>query len=458
MPEFIPDELEEWSEGEWFHNPNGPILGICHDTRHLRPGELYVAIQGEHYDGHEFIEEAFQRGARAVMADKSGFEGAGKPILKVEDTLEGLQNLASGYRKTLKGEFVGITGSVGKTTVKEMLAKILAATAATSATRGNWNNLIGLPLSLLAMERRDRFGVFEVAMNRPGEIARLCRILQPHHAVMTPVGIAHSEHFATKKDIAREKSSLLRALPEGGIAILSKDLEWYSLFCKATKGRRCTVALGEDADYSGKLGAESKSLDITHKGERIEVELPLAGEHIARDALLAAAMAVELGVPAGDISRALADVGALPLRGESFSIERIEFANDAYNANPLSMEASIAAFCERCSDARKWLVLGGMHELGEKADSAHSELGEYAASRADFLILVGGYAQAIARGARSAKSGGTAIFECADQQEAARILHRLARSGDCVFIKASRAERLEKVIEIFETLAERRED
>jgi UDP-N-acetylmuramoyl-tripeptide--D-alanyl-D-alanine ligase len=427
------------------------MTGVSHDTRTTNEGELYISIVGERCDGHDFVRQAFEHGAAAAMV-ASSFSGESEwPLLRVADTRRALRDLACAYRNCLTGTIFAVTGSVGKTTVKEMLAGMLARLGPTSATKGNWNNDIGLPLSLLAMGRDDMFGVFEVAMNAPGEIAALCEILQPGRGVMTSVGLAHCARFDGASGIAREKAAMLRALPADGFAVLAGDEEWSELFCGSTVARTVTVAMSGAADYTAETD-DAGRLVIRYSEESFRCTLPLPGRHIQRDALLAAAAAIESGVGAKVVVDALENMTLPPMRWERISVGGVDFINDAYNANPLSMNAAIETFAETDVSGRRWLVLGGMRELGAVSHKAHFALGGVVLNHADFLVAVGVDASVIVEGACAAGFEKARMFECEAAEDAAELLAQSTERGDAVLLKASRAEGLEGVINEFQKI------
>lgn len=450
MPDFSTEDCARWTAGAWRALPQASITSISHDTRGIRPGSLYVAIEGDNHDGHAFVEDALAAGAVAALV-REGYQSERRnlPFLEVADTRTALIDLARNHRQTLTGTICSITGSVGKTTVKELLSSMLSRLGATTATKGNWNNDIGLPLSILAMDVADAFGVFEVAMNRPGEIARLCEILKPHCGIMTTVGLAHSEHFEDVAGIAAEKSSMLKALPRGGFAVISNDEDFYEFFRDCTAARICEVCMEGAGDYrlreagGGWVLISSQSLEF-----RAKISLP--GEYMRRNALLAAAAALELGCAANDIVAALDSFRALPMRWECRSVGGVDFVVDAYNANPVSMKSSIQTFAEIASAGRRWLVLGGMLELGEHSASAHRMIGSLAAASADRLVLVGEEAVNMRDGALRAGMDKSQTFSCADAAAAADILSKETAPGDSVLLKASRLYGLDRIIEKFE--------
>ncbi|NKB24249.1 MAG: UDP-N-acetylmuramoyl-tripeptide--D-alanyl-D-alanine ligase [Kiritimatiellae bacterium] len=448
MSTFFPNDLERWSRGTWLQSPLDRIEGVCHDTRSITSGNLYVAIRGDRLDGHEFVEEAFRKGASCALVDRdfSSTSSLHVPLLTVDDTCEALTNLAQGYRSTWPGKIFGITGSVGKTTVKELVACVLAQKGKTTRTPGNWNNHIGVPLSLLSISPEDQFGVFEIGMSEPGELEPLCDLLEPSWGIITTIGLAHMVHFDSVKDVAKEKATLLNALPEGGRAVLSKDEPWYSFFQEMMPCPVITISLAGQADYSGKL-LEGHRLEVTEvrTGDTFIYQMPLPGEYIMRDALIAIAVGREHDLGADSIGQGLKQYTPLSMRWNTTIIQGVQWINDAYNANPVSMRAALETFKDFHVEGNKWLVLGGMNELGALEKDAHIALGHEVA-HGDWagLITVGKLGSLIAQGAMGEKF--ELVQECLTPSEAGVVLKGLIRPGDAVLLKASRAEQLELVI------------
>jgi len=435
--------------------PKGPAVlrGVSTDTRDLKPADLYVALHGARFDGHDFIPQALAAGASAAVASRAYAEanpGVG-PLLCVDDTLRALGAIARGHRATLRAQIVAVTGSVGKTTVKEMIADVLATRAPTARTHGNWNNDIGLPLSLLRMEPEHAFGVFELGMNHPGELAPLCRIAMPVRGVVTNVGPVHMEFFKDVEGVAREKAAVVRALPSGGVAVLSRDDEWFEFLRAAAPCRVITTSLGGEADYEARPAANgSGRLAVNERasGEWAEFEMPLPGSYIARDALFAIAVGRSYGVPWHDLAKAIKAYAPLPMRWNRGSVRGVEVVNDAYNANPMSMRAALATFAQMKVVGGKWLVLGGMLELGATEDQEHIALGrEIAKGEWRGLVVVGRLGARLADGAEEGGFARERIARCADHAAAAAALKAGVAAGDAILFKASRGERMEKVLE-----------
>jgi UDP-N-acetylmuramoyl-tripeptide--D-alanyl-D-alanine ligase len=440
MPEFHPDELAQWVSGPWKNGrPEEPITGVSKDTRTLMPGDLYIALRGDHFDGHDFVADAFSKGAAGALVD-DGFQGSDGPLLQVPDTLAGLQDLARGYRRKWLGTtVVAITGSVGKTTVKEMCADVLSMQGTTHRTAGNYNNHIGLPLTMLALPETAKYGVFEIGMNRPGEIGPLAEMLEPTIGIMTDIGSAHQENFDSLEEIALEKARLLEQLPASGSVILDCDSEWFPLMKNHTCAGVLTVSLEGVADYSGqKTGSSAMRVN------GFDYALPLPGEHTMRNALRAIALGLGLGMAPADIAAGLRKFKLPPMRWETSEVRGVHFINDAYNANPLSMRANLQTFSDLSGAGKKWAVVGGMLELGDIAEEEHAKLGRFIDGLGfDGVIGVGPLARWIAC------KGTPLFFQTTEAAEAAQILKEHLRPGDRVLLKASRSEQLEQVLEHF---------
>jgi UDP-N-acetylmuramoyl-tripeptide--D-alanyl-D-alanine ligase len=333
---------------------------------------------------------------------------------------------------------------------------MLAMTMPTARTRGNWNNALGVPLSLLGMSLADEIGVFEIGMNHPGELAPLCQILLPTWGVVTNIGPVHMEFFESVKAIALEKAEVLRALPENGTAVLNRDTQFFDLLRTAASGQVLTVSMQQaDADYlcvERSITANGMLAVIREKatGQRHVIQIPVMGDHNIVNAMLAIAVARGHRVLWPDIRRALQYFVPQPMRWERKRIGGLTLINDAYNANPMSMRAALEAFRQMATTGRKWLVLGGMLELGRISSYEHRELGHVVGRQAwEGLITVGELGQEIAAGAEDAGFGRQTIFRCEDASMAAQVLAERCQSGDIVLLKASRGIRLETLLPLY---------
>lgn len=452
MPGFNAQELVDWCGGQWSPAPPERIDGVCNNTRSLLRDNLYIALKGERFDGHVFIEEAFHRGAAgAIVNSDCGLDPSeDRPFLVVKNSAEALKDIARGYRRKVDPLVVGVTGSAGKSTVKEMAAAILSRRGVTGYTLGNWNNDIGLPLSLLSMEPDTRFGVFEVGMNHPGETAELCRVLEPDWGIVTNVGPVHIEFFDSVQAIAEEKAELVRVLPPEGRVILNRDGGFSDMLADAAACSVVTVSLGQDAGYIGRVEDSATgrfSVEEKLTGDTCAMHLPVPGEHNAANALQAIAVGRGLGLSWPDIREALETFHSMPMRWEEQVVGDITVINDAYNANPMGMRAAIDTFAGQPSSGLKWLVLADMLELGREAAKQHAALGRYLAGGTwGGIVTVGELAITIADAAREAGFEASRIHSCGRNAEAAEILARCVSSGDAVLLKGSRGMRLEEIV------------
>ncbi len=276
MPELDALEVARWCDGAWTVVPAVPLQGAALDSRALKPGDLFIALPGEKTDGHRHLAAAQAAGAGGALV-RRGTVQPGFPLLEVDDPKDALTRIAAGHRARSRAYFVAVTGSTGKTTVKEMLADVLATRAPTARTRGNWNNDIGLPLSLLTLGPEHAYGVFEVGMNHPGELDPLCDLLKPHASVVTSVGPVHIEHFPDEEGIAREKAAVVRAVDADGLVVLPADDAWFDILRSFAKGRVLTTSLRKPADYQAFPG-EGLSFQVLERasGERADLSSPVA--------------------------------------------------------------------------------------------------------------------------------------------------------------------------------------
>ena len=453
-PQFSAHELARWCNGRWRNGWPQEILGFSIDTRSLARGELFVALEGRSSDGHAFVSEAFRQGASGVVVSKlsSAIEESG-PALLVSDTYQTLQDLALNHRKRLRAEVVGLTGSMGKTSVKEMVAQTLSLSHPTAKTHGNWNNHIGLPLSLLRMSGEDRYGVFEIGINHPGECAPLCELLQPKWGIITSIGAAHLAHFESVEAIAREKGALVQALPPSGVAAIGLDNVGWSSIAPYAPCPLLTTSLTQRADYSASFSAADPyrfELLEDASGKRIRMELSSPGEYMVQNALLAIAILRHLEISWSQIYEGLKAYRPPPLRWEQQIVDGKTFILDAYNANPLAMKEALKTFAAIDCGGKKWLVLGGMCELGSAETEEHQALGKELATHPwGGLIVLGPLGQQIAQGAKNAPWTGGEIVQVERHQEAVDVLKSNTQPGDFVFLKASRAFRLEEVLRLW---------
>lgn len=433
------------AEGAW-------VGSVSTDTRTLQRGAVYFALRGERYDGHDFLQQAVAAGAAALVVENlpDGFVSGGAAVLRVADTLLALQRLAYWYRETLELEVVGITGSSGKTSTKEFTAAVLARRFKVTATRGNLNNHIGLPLSVLATGPEHSAAVWEMGMNHAGEIAPLCEIARPKIGIITNIGTAHIENLGSREAIAMEKGALARALPEDGTLILPAGCDFVEYFRQRTRARVLCVGNGRGIIRAENLTTTAAGTGFELVGEggaRVPVQLQVSGHHMVSNALLAACAGHVLGIPLSEIALGLAAVA--PSGGRLRRIELgsgVTVIDDTYNANPESMVAAVDTLAEQplADGARRIAVLGDMAELGEHAIDGHRRVGRAAAARGLILVAVGTLAAHTAAAAREA-NGEAYHFD--DQQQAAGWLRDHCRAGDVVLFKASRSAAIERLMQ-----------
>lgn len=422
------------------------FCGANMDTRRLRPGELFVAMTGGARDGHGFAAQAMERGAAAVLA--SSPLPPEIPALYVEDTLAALQAIAGAYRRTLRLKAIGVTGSVGKTTTKDMIAAALATTLRTQKTPENFNNEIGLPLSVLALEADCEAAVLEMGMNHFGELSRLTRIAQPDIAVITNVGTMHIENLGSREGILKAKLEILEGLRPDGIAVFHGDDDM--LAPAAAQYHALTFGLREGNDVSAQNirteGGKTRFTALAF-GEEIEIELPTVGTHNVLDALCAVAVALRCGVKPERLAAGLASFQGSGMRQRIFARDGVTVIEDCYNAGPESMRAALGVLAQY--PGRRLAVLGGMLELGDYAPQAHYALGREAAQTAQLLLAYGAGSEETVRGAKDAGLRQAWYF---DTHEAlAKALRGLLRSGDTLLLKGSRGMRMERVLELLDT-------
>ncbi|MHC5055244.1 MAG: UDP-N-acetylmuramoyl-tripeptide--D-alanyl-D-alanine ligase [Planctomycetota bacterium] len=433
--------------------PGAAVDGVSTDTRTLSAGEAFVAIRGERFDGHDFVSAAAGKGAACALVDERYRETAAGdtpavPLIVVRDTVEVLGRLAASVREDSEIPWVGVTGSAGKTTTKELAAAALGALGPVLKSPASFNNRIGVPLTVLALQDEHRAALVEVGTGAPGEIAPLAGIVRPTVAVVTTIGPAHLEGFGDVGAVAREKAELVKALVPEGVAVLPADSDWLGLLRDAAPGRVVTFGLSEGADVRGEAVEQTGDGTARFSVGGIGVTLRLVGRANVTNALAAIAAAETAGVPREEAARRIAEVEAAPMRGRLREGRRLRVYDDCYNANPLSFEAALAAWAALPARGRRWVVAGDMCELGRNSVALHKELGErIARAGAEFVIAVGEFAEDVARGGRDGGLDAGSVEVAGDAEAAAGRALEIARGGDLVLVKGSRAVGLEAVVE-----------
>lgn len=434
------------------------FTGVTTDSRAVKPGELFVALKGGNFDGHDYCVKAAELGAAGVVVSRD-VEGlpAGVSVFKVEDTLLAYQQLAHAYRLKQQGlKVFAITGSNGKTSTKDLLAACLGAKYKVVKTQGNFNNEIGLPKTLLSIQPDTDIAVVEMGMRGLGQIAELCRIAEPDSGLITNVGETHMELLGSMENIGKAKSEIVVDLPSDGFAVLNGDNEYVLAAAGKTKAQVVYFGLGENCDYRGSdivTSALGTTFTCTEKksGKSVSVRLQLIGEHNVYNALSAIAGAACYGVPLEDSAKALATARLTGSRQEIIYIGDITFINDAYNASPASMEAALKTLAEAKKAAhgavRTIAVLADMLELGAISEDAHRRVGRWAVENGvDYVLTYGPEAAYISEEVK--KLGGESCHY-ADRQGAADKLRQLATAGDIILLKGSNSMQVGKMLELF---------
>jgi UDP-N-acetylmuramoyl-tripeptide--D-alanyl-D-alanine ligase len=421
-----------------------PLTGIATDTRAVRPGELFVALRGERYDAHDFVGQALEAGAAALMIER-WTPGCRPPVLWVDDTRRGLGEIAIGWRRRFVLPVIAVAGSNGKTTVKEMIAAVLAAHVgeeARLATRGNLNNDVGVPLTVLRLEARHRAAVIELGMNRPGEIAWLARIARADVALVNNAQREHQEFLHTVEATARENGAAIAALPPAGVAVYPGDDPHTPLWRElAGARRRLEFGLDPRCAVSAAPGARPEGFTMSIEGLPLDVSIAIDGVHNVRNALAAAACCHAIGVPAQTIARGLADFRPAAGRLRRLQAEGgAALIDDSYNANPDSVRAAIDVLAGH--GGTRVLVLGDMGEVGEQGPQFHAEVGAYArAVGIERLIAFG------AASARTVEAFGEGAEHAGTIEAACERARALAAPGATLLVKGSRSMRMERVVQ-----------
>ncbi len=431
---------------------NTVITGVSTDTRTLKEGDLFVALRGTAFDGHEFVEQAFAAGAVAAVVDIAARldSSVARPLLVVEDTVRTLGELARRYRAGFKIPVMAIAGSNGKTSTKDMIARVLHARYTVLSTEGNLNNHIGVPHTLFRLNAKHDVAVVEIGTNHPGEIAHLCTILDPTHGMITNIGKEHLEYFRTVEGVAREEGSLFAALRKrkGSVAFVNLD---DPLVLRQARDLRGKVSYGMTNARAGVRGtilqydrAGCARLQVTAKGRKtpLSVHLHVPGESHAANALAAAAVGLTFGVSAGRIRRALESFAATSKRMEVVRVNGVTVFNDTYNANPDSTLAALRVLARAAGKGKKIAVLADMLELGSRGTEEHLRVGTAAASLGiDVVLTYGTLARHIHEGARV-----THAIHYDNKNILTEYLAELVQPGDMVLIKGSRGMKMEDVV------------
>lgn len=450
------------SEGDRIEYDLGQLaMGLCNDTREDCKGKVYVAITGPNFDGHHYLKKAEQAGAIAVVVESDSVDSMSIPVIKVENSIEAMGLIAAKWRKNSSALVLGITGSVGKTSLKEMASSVFSGSVKGIATVGNLNNEIGVPLTLSRLCAEDEYAVIEMGMSGFGEIRYLSQITQPNVVVINNAAPAHLEGLGTVEGVANAKAEIIEGLNDEGVVVLNADDTYFELWKSKSEGKRVvSFGLTNSADISASYRTESDStvMQVVGMAGDFELKLPLLGEHNVRNALAVIAATSQMGSSTTDIKKGLESYTPLSSRGGERKLKNALIINDTYNANPVSMRASIqtlelraALLRSKGKDVKTYIVLGDMGELGEGANEMHADIG--ATAEVDYLLCVGELSQSYILGFSQKVEGSGVAMHFQTKEELAKRLGALLKEQagvyqQLVLVKGSRSARMEEVIEL----------
>lgn len=449
-------------------SPQATIGRVCTDSRLVQPGDLFFALPGERFDGHDYLDEVAQKGAAAVVVERARLDhSTGKALaqwnssfpncaaIAVDNTRRALGRLAAAYRKDFLPAIVAVGGSNGKTTTKELIASVLRQKLATLWSEASFNNDIGVPLTLLRLNHTHQAAVLEAGTNHPGELAPLLDMIQPRYGVITNIGREHLEFFGDLEGVAREEGTIAERLPAGGALFVNGDSEWSDSIARRTSARVVRIGFSERNDWRV-IDADLEKdgmffcVDSPIDEFRGDYEIHLLGRHQVVNALFAIAIGAELGLTREEVQRGLAQCQPAKMRLQLWEFNGVRVLDDAYNANADSMLAALRTLQELPCKGRRIAVLGDMGELGAHSEAAHAEVGRHAAELGvGQLFAVGKMAPVMARAARDA--GLNRVLEFGDIDTAAAAVKSFVKSGDILLLKASRATRLERIAEFLKS-------
>jgi len=488
MFEINADELAVVCRGTWLwdaqdEGKTGSITftGVSTDSRTVKKGDIFFALRGENFDGHDFIDNAIQGGAAAVVAaydylsasgitdnsaGRSNSENAavnhavkaGAWILAVENPLMALQQTAAWWRKKFSIPIIAVTGSSGKTTTKDILASLLSAATQVHSNVGNRNNEIGVPLTLLGLNKEHKACVLEMGMRGLGEIAQLCSVAQPTSGIITNVGSTHFERLGSLENIARAKGELAQCLPADGFIMLNAENEWSPYISSLSKAESLLFGFGEKAQVRASdidFGSGYTEFTLTAFGVCCRLRVPLWGEHNIYNCLAAIGAYLRLGFPQEKLQQGLDQLTISGMRLERLKgIKGSTIINDAYNANPSSMLASLKVL-RQIEGKRRIAVLGDMFELGDIAETEHRKVGDAVRNAGvDLLVTVGSLAAFISQQALSAGMETSTVFHGHTVAEAVDYLRECIQEGDVILVKGSRGMKMEGIVAALQSPAD----
>jgi len=437
--------------------PETLVKNVCTDSRTAKADDVFFAIKGEKFDGHEFVAEVAAKGVAAVVVEKSRVQSlkskvpSGVGILAVDDVRIAFGKFGAAYRKEFSIPVICVGGSNGKTTTKELVASVFREKFATLWSEASFNNDIGVPATLLRLEKSHQAAVLEVGTNHPGELAALVKIVQPKFGIITSIGREHLEFFGDVAGVAQEEGSLAELLPADGKLFVNGDSEWTDKIAARTKAKVVRVGGGEKNDWRSKKIRLDKSgttfhIESADKNFSGEYRINLLGRHQVTNAMFAIAVGAELGLTRDEIGDGLLACPPPKMRMQFWEANGVRVLDDAYNANADSMRAALETLCGLPLQGRRVAILGDMAELGAQTEPAHAEIGKFCAElKIGQLFTVGKNSAATARAAREA--GLLRVIEFVDVEAAMKVMKNFLKPGDVVLLKASRSSRLERIAE-----------
>ncbi len=420
------------------------LSGVTTDTRGDCQGELFIALKGDRFDAHDFVSDAQQAGAAAVLIDHE--VESSLPKVLVTDTHQALKEFAAWWRAQFVIPVIGVTGSVGKTTVKEMLGCIFAEIGKGVVTKGNLNNEIGLPLTVLRLRQDDQYAILEMGMNHAGEISRLTNIAKPTIAMVNNAAAAHLENLETVEGVAKAKGEIFEGLSDDGVAVINADDQYADLWRELIGQRQMmSFGLSKEADISAEyqLTQSGLRLQVKTSAKSFKVELATLGKHNVSNVLAAIAVAISANIPVDIIRGGLSKYRPLGGRLNADSVAGVALIDDTYNANPASMQAAIEVLAQYNNSI---LIVGDMGELGDSVETAHRQVGEYAsANNIDYLYACGDFSRLVVNGF----SGRGQSFKTQDEllvRLSENIHSKISKSNTAILVKGSRFARMENVV------------
>lgn len=450
MPTLTFAQLAEMTGGELVQDPGGSVSSVVIDSREVKPDSVFFAIKGDRLDGHQFVAKALQTARGAVVSRVENIPND-KGVVRVADTTVALQNLARSIRQRYPFTLIGITGSAGKTTTKEMIATLIGTERRTFKSWGNFNNLIGCPLCVDNTPDDAEVVVSEMGMNHKGEIATLAGLTRPDFGVYTNIGPVHIEFFGTIEKIAEAKRELLENLKPGGTVIINVDNKYVVDISRDFKGPKVTYGIDNDAQFRGTKIQERGLFGTRFEVQGHTFELPLPGRHNLENLLAAIATARTYGISWEGVARGIAELKPAYHRGVIVPVRGATIYDDTYNSNPYAVARALTLLQQAEVKGRRIAVIGDMLELGDKELEYHAETGRGIPKDVDVVIGVGKRSKSLLDGARQAGFAENKLHHFDDAESAGKFLTDFIRPGDLVLVKASRGIGLDRIVTMLES-------